>query len=89
MISEHSGIWISKYHHLTDRHTDKGVWELFLVKPVHIDGAAHMALIIGKQIIHDGSRQTEAVIRIHPIILNDLRIPRVRRSKRRRRRTRN
>lgn len=58
---------------MRSRRTDKGVGKLLLVQPVHIDRVPHK--IIGEKIIHHGSRQSQPVICIHPIILERLCVP--------------
>lgn len=50
--------------------TDKSIGKLFLVQPVHVDGVPH--IFIGEEIFHHGSWQSQAVICIHPIILERL-----------------
>lgn len=53
--------------------TDKSIGELFMVQSVHVDGIPHK--IIGENVIHHGSWQSQAVVCIHPIILERLCVP--------------
>lgn len=51
-------------------HTNKRIGEFLLVQSIHL----HLSHIIvrGEEITHDSSRQAQAVVGVHPIILEDL-----------------